>query len=168
MEGSGTTAVLSSLRGPLRAIASVVLPTPDAMDEEGWRTAEAIMEHALAPRPPEVKKQLRLFLRLVNVLPVLTTGRTLEKLSLRRRASFLGRLQRSPVQPIRRGFWGVRTLIFMGYYNQPAVREAIGYRADPWGWTDYYGDNPEDDPALEHPGQGVSNSTPDGGEEVSP
>jgi hypothetical protein len=126
------------------------------------------MEHALAPRPPEVKKQLRLFLRLVNALPVFTTGRTLERLSLRRRAAFVSRLQHSPVQPIRRGLWGVRTLIFMGYYNQPAVREAIGYRADPWGWTDYFGDNPDANPALEHPRRSQSDATPDGEEEGSP
>ena len=25
-------------------------------------------------------------------------------------------------------------MIFMGYYNQPAVRKAIGYAADPGGW----------------------------------
>jgi hypothetical protein len=151
MDGPGTTAVLSSQRGPLRAIASVVLPTPDALDEEGWERAEAVMEHALAPRPEGVKKQVQLFLRLVNVLPVVTTGRTLQKLSLKRRAAFLQRLQRSPLLPVRRGFWGVRTLIFMGYYTQDSVRKGIGYRADPWGWTDYFGDKPEENPALEHP-----------------
>jgi len=87
----------------------------------------------------------------VNVLPVLTTGRTLEKLSLKRRAAFLQRLQRSPLLAVRRGVWGIRTLIFMGYYTQEPVRSGIGYRADPWGWTDYFGDKPEENPALEHP-----------------
>ena len=107
------------------------------------------MEHALAPRPEGVKKQLQLFLRLVNVLPLVTTGRTLAKLPLKRRAAFLQRLQRSPLLPVRRGLWGVRTLIFMGYYTQDDVRREIGYRADPWGWTDYFGDNPDENPALE-------------------
>ena len=151
MDGSGTTTVLSSLRGPLRAIGGVVLPDPEALDEEGWQKAEAVMEHALALRPAKVKQQLKFFLRMVNVLPVLTTGRTLEKLSLKRRAAFLQRLQRSPLLPVRRGIWGVRTLIFMGYYTQDSIRKGIGYRADPWGWTDYYGDKPEENPALEHP-----------------
>ena len=149
MDGSGITAVLSSLRGPLRAIASVVLPTPNALDEEGWKRAEAIMEQALAPRPDGVKRQLQIFLRLVNVLPVVTTGRTLEKLPFQRRVVFLQRLQRSPLLPVRRGMWGVRTLIFMGYYTQESVRNGIGYRADPWGWTDYFGDKPEENPARE-------------------
>jgi hypothetical protein len=35
---------------------------------------------------------------------------------------------------VRRGFWGLRTLILMGYYGRPAAAAAIGYRADPQGW----------------------------------
>jgi hypothetical protein len=134
MDQSGTQAVLQSLRGPLRAFGSAVLPTPDALDEEGWREAEAIIEEALASKPPGVKRQIGLFLRAVNFLPVLTTGRTLTSLPPARRSEFLNRLQRSRIMPLRRGVWGVRTLIFMGYYNQDRIREGIGYAAHPDGW----------------------------------
>jgi hypothetical protein len=113
---------------------SVVLPGPDVLDEEGWRRAEAIMEHALAPRPAKVKRQLRLFLRLVDLLPLFTTGRTFQRLSPPRRAAFLRGLERSRVALLRRGLWGVRTLLFMGYYTQFSVREGIGYRARSGGW----------------------------------
>lgn len=126
--------VLSSHRPVLRSIGQVMLPAPDALDEEGWRTAEAIMEDALAARPPSVKRQLRLFLRLLNLLPLFTTGRTLVKNPPKRRAAFLGRIQRSRLMPLRQGLWGVRTLIFMGYYNQDCIRAGIGYGADPRGW----------------------------------
>ena len=125
---------LAPCRGPLRAIASVVLPHPDALDALGWVRAQAIMEGALAPRPPAIKRQIRLFLRAVNLLPVLTTGRTLTALPLEGRRAFLQRLQRSRVLLLRRGLWGVRTLLFMGYYGQDAVRDGIGYRANPGGW----------------------------------
>ena len=135
MDGRRPEPVLSSLRGPLRAMGSVVLPAPDALDEEGWLRAESIMEHALAPRPSGVKRQLRLFLRVVNLLPLLSTGRTLSGLSLDRRAAFLQGLERSSLQPLRRGLWGVRTLLFMGYYTQDQVRREIGYRASPEGWS---------------------------------
>jgi hypothetical protein len=127
--------VLSPFRGILRALGEVVLPGPNALDQAGWEEAEAIMEAAVAPRPPSVKKQLRLFLRLLNVLPLLTTGRTLGRLPEKKRASFLASLQRSRLAPLRRGLWGVRTLLFMGYYNQEAVRNEIGYRAEPGGWA---------------------------------
>jgi hypothetical protein len=106
------------------------------------------MEKALASRPPGVKMQVRLFLRLVNLLPVLSTGRTMVRLPLGRRASFLERLHRSPFMPLRRGLWGIRTLLFMGYYNQEKVRSAIGYGADPWGWTAHFRDELEEERAA--------------------
>ncbi len=150
MDGPGNESVLSSLQDPLRAIGSVVLPSPEALDEEGWLEAEAVIERALASKPAGIKRQIRLFLRLVNLLPVLTTGRTLVGLPLERRAAFLQRLHRSPLMPLRRGLWGIRTLLFMGYYSQDRVRKAIGYGADPWGWTAHFGDE------LREDGEGAS------------
>jgi hypothetical protein len=35
---------------------------------------------------------------------------------------------------MRRGFWAVRTLIFLGYYTRGDVAESIGYGATPAGW----------------------------------
>ena len=139
MAGPGSGPVLSSLREPLRAVGSVVLPSPDALDEEGWAEAERIIEKALAPKPAGVKLQIRLFLRALNVLPLVTSGRTLVGLPLERRTAFLERLHSSPLMPLRRGLWGIRTLLFMGYYNQPRIRESIGYAADSWGWTAHFG-----------------------------
>jgi len=140
MDGPGSESIFSSLEDPLRAIGSVVLPSPEALDEEGWVEAQTIIDKALLSRSPGVKRQIRLFLRLVNFLPVLSTGRTLVKLPVDRRAAFLQRLHRSPFMPLRRGLWGIRTLLFMGYYNQDRVRQEIGYAADPWGWTAHFGD----------------------------
>ena len=142
MAGPGSESVLSSLKDPLRAIGSVVLPSPEALDEEGWAKAERIIEEALESKPPGIKRQIRLFLRLVTFLPILSTGRTLPKLPLEKRAAFLHRLHRSPLMPLRRGMWGIRTLIFMGYYNQDRVRDEIGYAADPRGWTGLQVDAP--------------------------
>jgi len=136
MDAPVSRPVLTSLSGPLRAIGAIVLPVQGGLDEDGWCRARDIIEHALAARPPGVKRQIRLFLRLVNLLPLLTTGRTLQRLSLERRAAFLGRLQRSRLLPVRRGVWGIRTLLFMGYYLQDPVRERIGYRARPGGWME--------------------------------
>lgn len=134
MSGSATEPVLSTVRAPFRALGEVVLPGPDALDEEGWRRAESIVENALSRQPPRTRRQLRIFLRVLDLLPVLLTGRTLARLSRARRERFLKRLERSPFPLLRRGLWGVRTLLFMGYYNQDAVREAIGYRARREGW----------------------------------
>jgi hypothetical protein len=34
----------------------------------------------------------------------------------------------APLAPLRHGFWGVKTLIFMGYYGRPEAAAEIGYR----------------------------------------
>ena len=167
MDGHTHEPVLTSLQAPLRAIGSVVLPSPEALDEEGWLQAEAIIEKALAPRPSGVKRQIRLFLRLVNLLPTLTTGRTLVKLSPDRRVAFLRRLHRSPLMPLRRGMWGIRTLLFMGYYNQDRVRQEIGYGADPWGWTAHFGDELREAGEADGPGEGTPGPSAPGGRAAS-
>src|SRR5207244_1401337 len=51
-----------------------------------------------------------------------------------RRARFLDSLQTSRLLLARRGIWGLRTLVLMGYYGRPRAAAAIGYRADPRGW----------------------------------
>jgi len=35
--------------------------------------------------------------------------------------------QNFPVQLIRSGFWGVRTLVMMSYYGRPDVAALVGY-----------------------------------------
>jgi hypothetical protein len=39
-----------------------------------------------------------------------------------------------PALLLRRGSWGLRTLVLMGYYGRPDAKQEIGYRADPRGW----------------------------------
>jgi hypothetical protein len=53
-----------------------------------------------------------------------------------RRAKFLEEVERSPLLLVRRGFWGIRTLIMMGYYARPEAKAEIGYRATGRGWRE--------------------------------
>jgi hypothetical protein len=126
--------VLASLRPTFRAIAATVVPEAGALDEPAWAALEAIVVDALAARPPKLQRQLRLFIRLVDWLPVTRYGRRFTRLDAARRARALGGLQDAPLALLRRGCWGLRTLILMGYYGRPETRRQIGYRADPRGW----------------------------------
>src|SRR5207245_33002 len=73
-------------------------------------------------------------LAILDWLPLVRYGRRLRALDGARRARVLSLLQRAPSLLIRRGFWGVRTLVLLAYYGRPAAAAAIGYRADPRGW----------------------------------
>lgn len=116
-------------------MATTIVPEAKELDEEGWSRLESIVEGALARRPGTVRRQLRLFIRLAALLPVLRSGRGFQRLSAHERASYLERLQDSPILLIRRGLWGLRTLVYMGYYGQDDMKRRVGYRASSQGWS---------------------------------
>jgi predicted metal-dependent hydrolase len=118
----------------LRAVATCVVPEAARLDPAQWDELEAIVARAVAARSRAVQRQLALFLTLLEWLPLLRYARRLSRLDPARREKFLDRLQRAPLLLLRRGFWGVRTLILMGYYGRPAAAADIGYRADARGW----------------------------------
>ena len=128
-------ATLSSVSHILRAVATAVVPETTALDARGWGELESVIARALADREPQVRRQLMTFLRLLQILPVARHGKTLTRLPPEQRTVFLESVERSPVMIIRRGFWGLRTLIFMGYYTRDDVGAAIGYRAHRDGWA---------------------------------
>jgi hypothetical protein len=127
--------VLTSVRPVLRAIGVSVVPEATRLDEAGWAAIEGTVAAALASRPAALQRQFLLFLRVVEWLPVARFGRRFTRLDPARRTRFLKSLQDAPLLLVRRGMWGLRTLLLMGYYGRPEAREEIGYRADPRGWT---------------------------------
>lgn len=126
--------MLDSIRPVLRGICATVVPEAAQLNEEEWDALEEIVRRALAPRPVALQRQVLLLVRAIEWLPVIRYGRRFTALDPVRRLRFLERLQDSPVLLIRRGIWGLRTLLLMGYYGRIAGGRAIGYRADPRGW----------------------------------
>jgi len=118
-----------------RAIALTVVPEAARLERAEWDELEAIVAHAVAARPPRQRRQLGLLLYLLEWLPVLRFGRRLSRLDAPLRVRVLQAWQTAPLLLLRRGVWGVRTLVLMGYYGRPAAAGAIGYRADPRGWS---------------------------------
>ena len=129
------SATLLPVRAVLRAIATTVVPESSALDEQAWTELEGVIDEAIGKRAPRVQRQLLVFVRLLQVLPIVTYGKTLTRLSPNERAAFLQRIERSRLLLVRRGFWGVRTLVFMGYYTREDVAASIGYRAHADGWA---------------------------------
>ena len=126
--------VLAPVRGCLRAMASTFVPEASDLDEASWLEFEAIVDAFLAARPEPVRRQVVLLVRALQLLPVLRYGRPFTKLDPARRLRFLAALQDAPLLLLRRGIWGLRSIVFMGYYGRAAADAAIGYRADRRGW----------------------------------
>ncbi|HEX9112502.1 MAG TPA: hypothetical protein VF845_13565 [Terriglobales bacterium] len=122
------------MRAVFRAVVVTVVPDAKQLDEPSWLVLEKLVEDALEIRPPALRRQLQLFLHAIEWLPVVRYGRTFAALGDEQRSRVLRYLQDHPVERIRCGFWGLRTLAFLGYYGRPESTRAIGYAPDPAGW----------------------------------
>jgi hypothetical protein len=129
-----TDTVFGPVKDVFREVAKSIVPEAEGLDEQSWVEMEAIIERGLASRPAKIRRQLRLFVRALNLLPIRSYGKSFRSLDREKRTAFLLSVENSPLVLLRRGFWGLRTFVFMGYYNLDSVREAIGYRAHPDGW----------------------------------
>ena len=129
-----STAVLPPIRDRFRALALSIVPETSQLDAEGWGELEAIVENALSKRPAGMRRQFAVFVRLLDFLPRLRWLRPFRKLTRERRARFLRGIQSSRIFLFRRGFWGLRTLVYMGYYARPEAYRAVGYDAHLRGW----------------------------------
>ena len=126
--------MFSDTRDILRAIATTVVPEAKTLTETEWEDLERIVTSALSKRPPAMVRQVMLFLRTVQQLPLLRYGARFTSLDDARRTQVLNWLQDNPIFLLRKGMWGLRTLILMGYYARPAAADRIGYRASARGW----------------------------------
>lgn len=126
--------VFGPVRDIFREVAKTIVPEAESLDEKSWEEMEAIIEQGLVSRPAKIRRQLRLFVRALNLLPIRSYGKSFRSLDRDKRTAFLLSVENSPLLLLRRGFWGVRTFVFMGYYNLDSVRASIGYRAHPDGW----------------------------------
>ena len=127
--------LLEPVRGVFRAVAMAMVPAAQDYGAGDWAELEAAVEDALARRPVTLQRELRTFLKLLNVLAVPLGGATMVRLGAARRERVLHWLERAPVALLRRGVWGLRTLIFLGHYTRPSVVRASGWRGDPRGWA---------------------------------
>lgn len=125
---------LAPVRKPFHAVVRAVVPAAGTMDAGERDRLEAVVDGALGGRPPGVRRQLRLFLRVLGALALVRYGRTLGSLDAVRTRRLLASLERSPFLLLRRGVWGVRTLAFMGWYGRPGARAEVGYGAAAGGW----------------------------------
>jgi hypothetical protein len=120
-----------------RPVVATVVPSAAELDDSAWSELEALVLESLRRRPASVQRKLRLFLKLIQWLPLLPHGTPFTSLDPERRARFLTRLQEHPLPVIRVGFWGLRTLALLGYYGRAGGGREIGYRPDPLGWDKY-------------------------------
>lgn len=127
--------VLAPVQATFRAVADTVVPEAASLGPERWREVQDVVESALAARPEALGRQLVSFLRLIEYLPLLRHLRRFSRLPPSARTALLTQLESSRFLVLRRGFWGLRTLVLLGYYTRDDVQAALGYRPHAEGWS---------------------------------
>ena len=130
MASSSTTAPWPAFR----AFAQCFIPETARATEPEWRDLEGVVRNALAARPPKIRRQIAFFVRLIDLAARARHRQRFAALDHPRARALLEGFAASRVLLLRRGVWGLRTLVMMGWYTNPSVIEALGYRASPAGW----------------------------------
>lgn len=111
----------------LQVVAARIVPETTELDAAGLGRFFAIIDRALQDRPTEVRRQFAVFLGLLRWAPMLRFGSPLEKLRSDRQDAVLRWFEDCPVGLFRKGFWGLKAMVFMGYYGQPETNALVGY-----------------------------------------
>ncbi|MBI4368763.1 MAG: hypothetical protein HY547_00885 [Elusimicrobia bacterium] len=107
--------------------ASVIVPEAARLDAGSKEEFLRIIERALETRPVAMQRQFKMLLRLLNLAPVFYYGRTFDTLETQKRREFFSWLQGGPIGLLRKGFWGLKAMVFMGYYGQPEAASTVAY-----------------------------------------
>ena len=111
----------------LETVAAVIVPEFSSLDQKRRERFFEIIDDALSERPASMRRQLALFLKILNIAPLFRWGRPLARLEPSTAGRALHWFQEAPIAKIRQGFWGLKTLVFMGYYGQSDVWPELGY-----------------------------------------
>ncbi len=111
-------------------VAESVTPEIVSLDSGGRARMAAIIDAALMDRDAITRTQFGTFLTVIRLAPVLRFGRAFDRLDGDRKNAVLRWFQDCPVSILRKGFWGLKVLVFMGYYGQEETWSEIGYAPD--------------------------------------
>jgi hypothetical protein len=111
----------------LQVLAARIVPETAALDAVGLGRFFGIMDEALQGRPPAVRRQFAAFLGILRWAPLARYGTPLENLRADRQDAVLRWFEDCPVSLLRKGFWGLKAMVFMGYYGQPETNKLVGY-----------------------------------------
>ena len=118
----------------LQILASRIVPETADLDSAGKGRFFGIIDQVLDDREPSVRRQFAAFLGVLRWAPLLRFGRPFDRLSGDRQDAVLRWFEDCPVRLLRAGTWGLKAMVFMGYYGQPETNDLVGYH--PGGFDD--------------------------------
>jgi hypothetical protein len=114
--------------GFLLLLAHRLAPGSQTMSTEEVQAFFAAVRRTLGARPKSLQRQFALFLAVVRWLPALRFGAPIESLAPEKQDAALRWFQNAPISLLRKGFWGLKTIVYLGYYGQPGVAARLGWK----------------------------------------
>ena len=111
----------------LQVLAARIVPETTDLDAAGLSRFFGIIDEALQDRPASVRRQFAIFLGVLRWASLARYGSPFDKLRAERQDAVLRWFEDCPVSLLRKGFWGLKAMVFMGYYGQPETNELVGY-----------------------------------------
>jgi len=87
----------------------------------------ALIDRTLGDRGESVRRKLATFLAVLRWAPVVRYGKTFPELTPARQDAVLRWFESAPVTLLRQGLWGLKSMVFLGYYGRAEAWEEIGY-----------------------------------------
>src|SRR5262249_1041863 len=119
MDAPQRPSVLSALqRQFLRKLAAVIVPETASASAPVIDALVSAVAHQLRPRPRLQQLEFKLLLLGLGGMTLLPRGW---------QAWLLHLLENFPLRLVRIGLWGLKTLIYLGYYGQEPIQQQIRY-----------------------------------------
>jgi hypothetical protein len=111
----------------LLSLAACIVPESAGAPTQVTEPLLAAVDEELRPRPRLQQLEFKLLLLAIRWMTVPFTMRRFEHLPPERQHGWLRALESAPLTMLRVGIWGLKTLVFLGYYTQAGVLQQILY-----------------------------------------
>ena len=111
----------------LLCLAARIVPESAGAPPQVTEPLLAAVDEELRPRPRLQQFEFKLLLFAIRWMTVPFTLHRFERLPGERQDRWLGFLENAPLTLLRVGIWGLKTLVFLGYYTQDGVQQRIVY-----------------------------------------
>jgi hypothetical protein len=111
----------------LLCLAARIVPESAGAPPQVTEPLLAAFDEELRPRPRLQQFEFKLLLFAIRWMTVPFTLHRFERLPGERQDRWLGFLENAPLTLLRVGIWGLKTLVFLGYYTQDGVLRRIVY-----------------------------------------
>jgi hypothetical protein len=111
----------------LLSLAACIVPESAGAPTRVTEPLLAAVDEELRPRPRLQQLEFKLLLLAIRWMTVPFTLHRFERLPPERQDRWLRFLENAPLTLLRVGIWGLKTLVFLGYYTQDDVLRRILY-----------------------------------------